>query len=201
MRRRTLLASTATTLAALAGCVGSPTRETEVSSSLLVPSDRVFRAESVTTADGLTLSMTYAVGRTELRFATDGGKTRVLRPDAGWFLTASVNWLWEASIPESFPLALSQFSMVVDGPPSPAVSALPDGLDWGRSTDPHSVVPTFDPAGVDTATARAGRMNLLFDVSRRPGAEYYLRWTPDVAVDGACSPVFLTSTYGPYDRN
>ena len=202
-RRRFLAGASLVASAGLAGCTtrigGTPGSEESVEYQL--QSDRIYRGTPVRTAAGLVLTFTYAMGDTGYRFQAGAG-TEMLFPANGWFLKTSVDWLWEAEIPDEWQLDPSAFQLVVNGEHYDPMAELPRGLAWEAvSGEPAQIPPHFAGGVFPTASARQGRANFLFDVPADLSVTYYLRWMPQAPVDGSTDPVFLTSTWGPFDRS
>jgi hypothetical protein len=204
MNRRGLLsrAGTAATVG-IAGCLGVfGDDEGEAGTvEFQLQSDRIYRERPVRTADGLVLTFTYAVADTAYRYDAGSGDERMLFPTNGWFLKTTVNWVWEGPIPDGWRLDPDSLRLVVGGEYFEPLSALPRDISWDAvQGPPASIRPQFADGALPDWTARQGLVNFLFDTRDDPGATYYLEWDPPAPVDGSTEPVFLTSTYGPFER-
>ncbi len=205
MKRRRFLGSVAgCAVTGLAGCTGilGDDGQPEESVEYELQSDRLVRSGPARTDAGLVLGFTYAIGDTAYRFEDEDGEETMLFPAKGWFLKTSVNWLWERSVPPDWRLDPEDFRLVVNGAYYEPLSGLPRGVPWGSVRgDPAAIPPHFTGGVIPGWEARQGRANFLFDAPADTTLTYYLEWTPPDPVDGSTEPVFLTASWGPYDRS
>lgn len=203
MQRRRLLAGLgAAGTAGLAGCLGILQDDSASDSAgFELVSDRIYRERPVRTESGLVLTFTYAVGDTAYRFDAGDGDEEMLFPTNGWFLKTTVNWVWERAIPKGWELDPTAFRLVVGGEHFEPLSGLPRDIEWDAvEGQPAAIRPHFAPSATPEWSARQGLVNFLFDAPADAERTYYLEWDPLAPVDGSSEPVFLTSTYGPFER-
>lgn len=205
MRRRRFLTGlgvgASSGLAGCGGVVGEFGGGDDGSVAYELQSDRIYRSRPVRTDPGLVLSFTYAVGDTAYRFRDADGEETMLFPRNGWFLKTTVNWIWEEDIPADWSFDPASFQIVTDGQHFDPVTSLPHDLDWSAIEGrPVKIVPHFAAGPVPAWESRQGLVNYLFDTPADSSVPYYLRWTPTAPVAGSTEPVYLTSTYGPFER-